>query len=134
RHTVTHSGTSTATRPAVRRDTEGSRDPSLCGRAIEWKDGVGLFGRGTAGHGPESRRWWGNGRVRHRRHQFLPAQSDRTHGYAIALRWEELVATMPYTAVSPPPSRFRTMTGSASSEKTDAVFPLNGSTAKRRVT
>src|SRR5207253_3153906 len=79
---VTHSGTSTATRPAVRRDTEGSRDPSLCGRAIEWKDGVGLFGRGTAGHGPESRRWWGNGRVRHRRHQFLPAQSDRTHGYA----------------------------------------------------
>src|SRR2546430_4250208 len=53
---------------------------------------------------------------------------------AIALRWEELVATMPYTAVSPPPSRFRTMTGSASSEKTDAVFPLNGSTAKRRVT
>src|SRR5207245_10563943 len=82
RRTLTHAGTSTATRPAVRRDTEGSRDPSLCGRAIEWKDGVGLFGRGTAGHGPESRRWWGNGRVRHRRHQFLAAQSDRTHGYA----------------------------------------------------
>src|SRR5216110_2734928 len=75
-----------ATRPLVRGRPQGCRNPLVHGRPVEREDGVGLFGRGLAGHGPASGRRHGDRPEVDCGDHPVPSRRDRADGQATRSR------------------------------------------------